>query len=269
MRSPVRFRAVETLSQNGCVSTARDRKLDQAGRERVFAAQTQNVRALAKARGQLSRAINDALRQQNNAGVSVLSKSLALVFCAWVEASFSKLIHTPHGFTLPEIAAIKQAIASGSVVSGWEHAIQIAMTDHDAVKSNFNAEDSTRLRDCVDLLIKNPSQLRNKIAHGQWVEALNGKNTDINSDFTTRISNISSATIDTWFDCQGKLIEIVEHLIHSPNKAFINTYRTRIEQLETLYAERQGWTDATKRTKLLSKRKNPPPHRTASSPSGA
>ncbi|MXN52617.1 hypothetical protein GR158_15960 [Shinella sp. AETb1-6] len=229
--------------------------MDQASCNKVFGAQTQNVRALSGARVQLSRAINDALKQKNYATVGVLSKSLALVFCAWVEASFSKLIHTPHGFTLDEIATIKQAISSGSVVSGWERAIQIAMTDHDAAKSNFDANDSQKLSDLVDRFVKRPSLLRNKIAHGQWIVALNGKNTDINSDVTNDISEINSVMIDTWFECQEKLIEIVEHLIHSPNKAFIKTYRARVDQLEQLYQERQTWTDETKRAKLLARRR--------------
>lgn len=240
--------------------------MDEIGQKTVFAAQCENVRALLKARGQISRAINDAMKQKNDASVSVLSRSLALVFCAWVEASFSKLIHTPYGFTLTEIDDIKKAIAFGSVVSGWERAITIAMTDHDLVKSNFQEADSVRLKGCVDLLVKSPSELRNKIAHGQWVEALNSKNTDTNKDVTIRLSSISSVMVDTWFECHEKLIEIVEHLIHSPNKAFINTYRSRVAQLEALYAQRQSWTDETKRIQLLAKRKNSSVCRVASCP---
>ncbi len=40
---------------------------------------------------------------------NVQTKILALVFSAWAEARFSKLIHTPYGFDLNEIRQIKAA----------------------------------------------------------------------------------------------------------------------------------------------------------------
>jgi DNA-binding transcriptional MerR regulator len=232
--------------------------MDQVARELVFKAQCENVIALVKAKKQISRAINEALRQNNDVAATILAKSLALVFCAWVEASFSKLIHTPHGFTLDEIKEIKQKVSRESVVAGWERCIEIAMTDHDAARSSFDEQDRKKLEDCVDLLIKEPSEIRNKIAHGQWIKALNSKHTSINAVATSRLSDLSSVKIDTWFICQEKLIEVVEHLIHSPNKAFIHTYRQRIDELENLYSNRQSWTDMGKKAILASKKATRP-----------
>ena len=75
--------------------------MNNADRLQIFHAQTDNVRMLNQARTQIKRAINSALRKGDKTSSQVHTKLLALVFCAWVEANFSKLIHTPSGFTMP------------------------------------------------------------------------------------------------------------------------------------------------------------------------
>lgn len=228
--------------------------MDNAARLAVYRAQCTNVRALEIARRQIRRAINDALRVGNDIAVEVHTKAFALVFCAWVEANFSKTIHTPKGFSLVEIAQIKARIRAGSVVDGWIECIRIAFQKTAAKKSNFTPNAKQRLRNCVDTLVTDPSLVRNKIAHGQWRQALNRENTNTNNDLTTRIENLDAVKIDTWFDCQKILCEIVELLIESPNGAFMNSYWGMIERVETIPLERANWTVATKKIRLKPKR---------------
>ncbi len=227
--------------------------MDDAKRKAIYEAQCENVRALLAARKQIKTNINEALRSSKDHQAKALTKTLAVVFTAWVEASFSKLLHTPDGFDLDEIATIKAA-SSKNVVRGWEKCIEIAIQDHDADMSGFDQSDRDRLQVAVQDLIKDPSELRNKIAHGQWVRALNGKNTDVNEVATAAISELSVVKIDMWFDCQSKLSVIVEHLIVSPNKAFIKTYRNLMYQLETMYSQRSKWTLETKKSRLKQKK---------------
>ncbi|MEW9537547.1 hypothetical protein MRBLRC7O_002806 [Agrobacterium radiobacter] len=227
--------------------------MDDANRKAIYEAQCENVRALLAARKQIKTNINEALRSSKDHQAKALTKTLAVVFTAWVEASFSKLLHTPDGFDLDEIATIKAA-SSKNVVRGWEKCIEIAIQDHDADMSGFDQSDRDRLQVAVQDLIKDPSELRNKIAHGQWVRALNGKNTDVNEVATAAISELSVVKIDMWFDCQSKLSVIVEHLIVSPNKAFIKTYRNLMYQLETMYSQRSKWTLETKKSRLKQKK---------------
>ncbi|RWY83429.1 hypothetical protein EHI44_22125 [Rhizobium leguminosarum] len=188
------------------------------------------------------------MRVGNDVAVEVHTKALALVFCAWVE------IRTPKGFSLIEIAHIKARMRAGSVVDGWVECIRTAFEKTAAKKSNFTPNAKQRLRNCVDLLVTDPSLVRNKIAHGQWRQALNRENTNTNNDLTTRIQNLDAVKIDMWFDCQKILCEIVELLIESPNGAFMNSYWGMIERVETIPLERANWTVATKKTRLKPKR---------------
>ena len=66
----------------------------------IFKAQTQNVRELISAKVHLNRSINCSLRSNNNVSVNIHTKLLALTFCAWSEANFLKLIHTPKDLIL-------------------------------------------------------------------------------------------------------------------------------------------------------------------------
>lgn len=227
--------------------------MDDGKRKAIYEAQCANVRALLAARKQIKTNINEALRAKKDHQAEALTKTLAVVFTAWVEASFSKLLHTPHGFDLDEIATIK-ATSSINVVNGWEKCIDVAIRGHNANVSGFDDSDRRRLQAAVQNLIRAPSELRNKIAHGQWVQALNGRNTDINEAATSAISDLSVVKIDMWFDCQIKLSVIVEHLIVSPNKAFMKTYRNLMDQLEEMYEERSGWTLETKRSRLKQRK---------------
>ncbi len=228
--------------------------MDNASRLAVYSAQCVNVRALEVARTQIRRAINDALRTGNLVAVDVHTKALALVFCAWVEANFSKTIHTPKGFSLIEIAQIKESIRAGSVVDGWEKCIELAFLKSAATKSNFTQNAKQRLRKCVASFVADPSLIRNKVAHGQWVEALNRDNTKINADLTESIRSLDAIKVELWFSCQKILCEIVELLVESPNKAFMSSYWGMIEKVEQLPIDRATWTISSKRTRLKAKR---------------
>ncbi|KKX26706.1 hypothetical protein [Rhizobium sp. LC145] len=228
--------------------------MDSADRLAVYAAQCANVHALEIARRQLRRSTNDALRTGNSVSADVHTKSLALVFCAWVEASFSKTIHTPKGFSLAEIAQIKAAIRDGSVVDGWERCIQLAFLKSAAKKSNFTANAKQRLRILIDLYVKDPSLIRNKVAHGQWKHALNRGNTKINSQITGSLQSLDLIKIELWFDCQKILCEIIELLIESPNRAFMASYWGMIERVEQIPVDRATWTMSSKRSRLKPKR---------------
>lgn len=227
--------------------------MDQLRRNDIYEAQCANVRALVGARKQIKSSINEALKSNKDHQVDTLTKTLAVVFTAWVESSFSKLIHTPRGFNLQQIATVKAA-AGNNVVSGWEKCIDTAMRKHNAVQSGFTQSDRNRLKTAVNNLVKSPSEIRNKIAHGQWIKALNGKNTDVNEAATQAISDLSIVKIDMWFDCQTKLSVVVEHLIVSPNKAFIKTYRTHMDELEAMYIKRSNWTLESKRSRLKQRK---------------
>ncbi len=216
----------------------------------VYRAQCANVRSIAAAFKQTKRSINDCLRKNRPLEAESHTKVLALIFCAWSEASFSKTIHTPHGFTLDEIAQIKRFTQSEGISVGWRKCIELAMRKTAAKKSNFGPNARQKLDRLVAELVLEPSTLRNKIAHGQWTVPLNRKNTAVNETLVAALTQLDVVKVDTWRVRQKKLCDVVELLIESPNKAFMNTYWGLIAEIEEIGAKRDSWDAESKQARL-------------------
>ena len=95
------------------------------GRQEIFEAQTQNVRALNRAWKKLNITLNNAIRKSDSHAIRIHTKVLVLVFCAWAEASFSKLIHTPYGFSNDEITQIKDEQKKAAWKQGGKDALNL------------------------------------------------------------------------------------------------------------------------------------------------
>jgi hypothetical protein len=216
----------------------------------VYQAQCVNVKAISTAFKQTKRVINDCLRKNRVVEAESHTKVLALTFCAWSEANFSKTIHTPHGFTLDEIAQIKRFSNTNGISEGWKKCIELAMRKSAAKKSNFTPNARQKLERLVAELVLEPSTLRNKIAHGQWRVPLNRANTSVNEKLEADLSKLDVVTVDTWKVRQHKLCELVELLIESPNKAFIATYWNLIEEIQDIGVKRKDWNAESKQTRL-------------------
>lgn len=143
--------------------------MDREQQLNIFRAQTQNVREILKTWKHLQRSINRELIENNLTSASLHTRLLALVFCSWSEASFSKLIHTPHGLELHEIAQIK-AIAKGNIVDGWNKCLEIGLARvAKTPKSNYIPNIKQYVGRIILKYVQEPRILRNKIAHGQLV----------------------------------------------------------------------------------------------------
>lgn len=90
--------------------------MNQIQRLDIFKAQTANVRELNGAWSHLKRSINRDLIKNNQNSLNVHTRLLALTYCAWTGALFSKLIHTPHGLSLVDISQIKTEAKENGVL---------------------------------------------------------------------------------------------------------------------------------------------------------
>ena len=150
--------------------------MNQATRLIIFNAQTINVHEIVKAQVQIKRAINFAIKRRDTVTEQALTKTLALIYCAWVEVNFSKMIHTPYGFTLDEIRQIKKIYKENGLESGWEKCLELGIRKIiSSKKTNYLPNIHQELTRIIKKYIVEPSLLRNKVAHGQWKIALSEK----------------------------------------------------------------------------------------------
>lgn len=210
---------------------------------------------LARARGHINRSINLSLRKGDEVSSRVHTKLFALVFCTWVEATFSKLIHTPYGFSLDEIHQIKESTNNFGIESGWKKCLELGLNRiANSPRSSYIPNINQRLSRIIDQYVVEPSLIRNKIAHGQWTIALNRDNTALNNDLTTAVQSLDVVQITIWFTVHQYLAKILEFLVESPGRAFHRDYWIEISHLESFLQQSANW---SLQDKIVSLRRKP------------
>ena len=184
--------------------------------------------------------INRYLIKNDNFQVAIKTKLYSLLYSALSEVQFSQIIHTPFGFEYSEIIKIQN---ERTLVDSWCLMLDIAIkkvgdwTTNDDLKQKRET-----LRDIISEYIQKPQELRNKIAHGQWLFALNSKNTKENEDTTKRINELDVVKISIWFEVHQYLCFIIRDLIQSPKKGFHNNYWKNLTNLQQFLNRSKGWT---------------------------
>jgi hypothetical protein len=226
--------------------------MDDAQKLAVFQAQVENVRALESSIRQIRRNINFSLRHNESAIANSLTKVYAILFCAWAEANFSKVVHTPYGFRIDEIVQIQTAKSDG-ITAAWKKAVELGLRHLDASRGSFQPNTRLTLFRAIDAHVFDPSLLRNKLAHGQWVVALNRAYDDIQAELTKLIKELDIVKVDGWRFCHRHLAQMVETLIESPKKAFIRDWWQSVVDLDNEMEQSSRKNLAEHITKLKAK----------------
>lgn len=218
----------------------------------VFRAQTKNVKELERSWKHINRQLNAFLLTNNDVAVEVNTKILALVYCALAEALFSKILHTPKGLALGDIQQVKTATKAG-VKQGWIKCVELAMRNVQGVKGNHGPNVRQRLERLIDEFIFDPSLLRNKLAHGQWCQALNRDNDAVNNDLTSELASLDAVVLYRRKDALQRLAAILEDIIESPNKAHHRDYWVHLDRYQEEQQKMVAWTMANKVRRLREK----------------
>ena len=219
----------------------------------LYLLQSKNVRELKKVQTNLNKNINFYIKKNDKFQVGLKTKLLALLYSTLSESEFIQFIHTPDGFTANEISEIKSA-KNRSLEEGWKKMIDTAMSK---VGDWSNNTDLQIRRNSIIAIVKEyiigPSILRNKIAHGQWLIALNRENTRKNEELTTKLENLDVVTVSKWFDIHQFMGLIIRDLIQSPSKGFHNNYWKNLTELEQYLTDAPNRTFETKKAMLMKK----------------
>lgn len=222
-------------------------------RDDVFGAQTENVRALEQAWKHVNKSINAAYSCGDISSAEIHTKLLAQVYCAFAEAVFSKVIHTPNGLTLDEISQVKSK-GKKNIVEAWKKCVGLALRKVEGNSSGHVANTQKKIFSLIDAYVYDPSLLRNKIAHGQWRVALNSNNTKVNQGITTKVNAVTVVDLYRYKEAFQSLFRIVEDIIESPNKAHHRDYWVHITQFEESQKDMASWSVEKKVKALKLKR---------------
>lgn len=215
----------------------------------MFNNQSQNVQYLRKIIYILNKDINNAIKRSDNFEIEMKTKILALTYSAWSEAQFTQILYTPNSFTQNEIDTILSS-KKRNLEQAWTKLIETSLSkasglDNNAVKST--------LIQYVKTYIITPSEVRNKLAHGQWKVALNSPLTSTNNDMTKRIDELNVVSIMIEFHIHTILGKIIRDLVNSSN--FTQAYSRYITELENYINKTKTWTYGDKKARLDARKR--------------
>lgn len=245
-------------------------KLNQQQIYEIYVLQSRNVRELGRYRRRLKRRLNDALRDDQfrpNSGqaarpldhpdraedrrsITDYTRLYALVFSAWSEAQLVQILHTPNSFCGKEIQRVQK---KNTISAKWKQMISIAFDKSGNARRNESIKRRTeQVEFVIDNYIFPMSQIRNKIAHGQWIEVLNGTHTAKNTDLTRRVVSLDHAQIDATFGIHEHLGKIVRDLMQSPHNALHNNFAQHWINIEVWTQAAATWSVQTKDAELAT-----------------
>lgn len=129
--------------------------------------------------------------------IEFLTKIYALFYSAYAEVSFQKLINTPDGF---EQSIIDDIQKQRNLEEKWIKCVDMSLANIGNCKEKrMVANKSQSLKRILKEYIIEPSQIRNKIAHGQWVECLNSDCSSLNHNITNEIKKLDFVKLDRLF----------------------------------------------------------------------
>ena len=223
----------------------------------LYVLQSGNVRKLKKVEKNIKRTINFHIKKNDGFQVELNTKMYALIYCTLSEAQFIQILNTPKGFMYSEILLIKAQKKRHGIVKAWEFLLDYAF---DKVNAEWRTNTDLwarreELQNIISVYIKAPSELRNKIAHGQWDVALNGTNTAENSDKTIELEALTVTKIIVWSEVHQYLGLIVRDLIQSPQNGFHSKYWENLVKLKKFLNKSSSWTLHGHKTKLRPMKK--------------
>ena len=218
----------------------------------IYKASCENVRELKSKRKILNKIINRTIREGSDTELEALTKLYALLFSAYAEVSFLKLINTPYGFTQDEIDEIQK---QRNLEEKWLVCFDFCFKKIiNATNLGEVANKQKRLRKILDSYIIAPSRIRNKIAHGQWKVCLNNQCDGLNAQITTDVQQLDCVRIDVFFEIYERFQQCVEDLIESVRTHY-RDYYTRIVDLEEYIEKTKGWNLESKTKSILESEK--------------
>lgn len=217
--------------------------------EEIYRAYVSNVKELEKHRNVIVQLANRAIRENKQIELNTLTKVYALIYSAYVEDSFLKLIHTPQAFTEIEIMDIQRC---RNLEEKWKKCVELAFVKiNNRANLGEIANKKQTLNRILDKYIIAPSQMRNKIAHGQWSVCLNGDCTKINEQISKEMNKLDFVKVDRLFSIYKKHQQCILDLLVSLRTHY-RDYYANITELERYVKETESWTLETKKDKILS-----------------
>lgn len=182
-----------------------------------------NLRELERALGQTARlARREIAGGDAQQSLRSLLRLYAFLLGAWAECRLRKLVHEQYGFSDDERSLV---LSAETQLEQWQKAVDIAFRKHHKItKAELNARilgvSHAARRDALQSVLSDELriiiEIRNKLAHGQWVYPFNSDGTAVEPEKYKLINQENLLSLQFKFALLGHLADAVHDLVVSP-----------------------------------------------------
>jgi hypothetical protein len=190
---------------------------------KVYKHHVANLRELEAALGNVARLARAAIAQRDpQRGLRSLLRLYAFLLGAWAECRLKKLLHEEFGFDDFERTAIA---VKGTQLEQWQETVDTAFRKHYNLPNaglsarTLGVAASARRRELLGVLdseLRVIIEIRNKLAHGQWIYPFNSEGTAVEQDKYRLINKENLLSLEFKLAMLGHLADAVHDLVVSP-----------------------------------------------------
>ncbi|EPD8811962.1 hypothetical protein QJ132_13685 [Klebsiella quasipneumoniae] len=155
-------------------------------------------------------------------GLRSLLRLYSFLVGAWIETRLRKLLHEEFGFTEAERNQIEQ---KSSQLDQWKETVDLAFRKHHKItkapldERNLGVAHAARraaLHDVLSNELRILIEIRNKLAHGQWVYPFNSEGDAVEPDKFQLINKENLQSLQFKYSLAEHLADAVHDLVVSP-----------------------------------------------------
>lgn len=190
---------------------------------KLYTQHVANLRELELAIGHSERMAKSAIASNDpQNSLRSLLRLYSFLIGAWAETRLRKLLHEEFGFDAAERTLIE---SESTQLAEWQKCIEVAYRKHFRItraeldQNSLGVAENARFRALNDSLeneLRIIIEIRNKLAHGQWVYPFTNDGTKVEADKYRLINQENPQSLKFKFSLVGHLADLVHDLVVSP-----------------------------------------------------
>ena len=205
---------------------------------KLYGYHVKNLRELETAISNISQLARSAIASNDSSkNLQSLVRLYALLLGCWAETRLRKLLYEKSAFSQKER---KDILFVKPLIDKWKILVDNAFRKHHDIANTKITSTSIGvayfayyeiLHDVLEKELAIVIQIRNKLAHGQWIYPLNNGETGVNSDYYNKINNENLLSLQFKYALIKHLAELIHDLVVSPT-TFQRDFDSHFRKLE-------------------------------------
>lgn len=229
---------------------------------RLYLQHVANLRELERAIQQTARlAKNEIASRDPQQSLRSLLRLYAFLLGAWAEGRLRKLLHEQFGFSDAQRATV---LAENTQLGQWQKAVEVAFRRHHNVPSAIldrrvlGVSHAARFQALNDVLageLRIIIEIRNKLAHGQWVYPFTSDGTSVEPEKYRLINQENLLSLQLKFSLIGHVADAIHDLVVSP-RTFQRDFDEHFKNLDQVRINIERKSYQKYEQKLVASRQN-------------